>query len=339
MLRRSLVLVLAGLALAAAGCGAHSTQTLRLVPQVPTTAAKLRSAATLVASRLNALGYRTSDVTVGSDVVLRVSPPVSSTIAAAVGAPARLRFYDWEESVIGPSELPDPSDASVTGGPLAGYGASGLPEYVAVMRAAARPPYGIGPDWWYIVNVAEHRVVFGPWPAHLTAPSGDRAVRVGPGTVVLQALSNDPETAPPPRYYVLIDRPDLTTSDIADPRSGVVRGTAEPDVDFHFTPTGEQAFLNLTAQVAERGVALMQPDEEPSLAFQHIAVALDGALIDVPLVDFTIYPEGIDAYSGWQLDGELTAGAAKLLAAELSTGPLPVRLLPASARSGYSPPP
>ena len=53
---------------------------------------------------------------------------------------------------------------------------------------------------------------------------------------------------------------------------------------------------------------------------------LDGQLITAPSIDFTQYPEGIDASTGSQISGGFTISSAQELAQELQSGALPIRL-------------
>ena len=53
---------------------------------------------------------------------------------------------------------------------------------------------------------------------------------------------------------------------------------------------------------------------------------LDGQLITVPSIDFTKYPEGIDASTGSEISGGFTITSAQNLANELQSGALPIKL-------------
>ena len=61
-------------------------------------------------------------------------------------------------------------------------------------------------------------------------------------------------------------------------------------------------------------------------ALQHFAVVLDGQLITAPSIDYTQYPEGIDASNGSQISGGFTITSAQNLANELQSGALPIKL-------------
>jgi SecD/SecF fusion protein len=53
---------------------------------------------------------------------------------------------------------------------------------------------------------------------------------------------------------------------------------------------------------------------------------LDGQLLTVPSIDYTKYPEGIDASTGSEISGGFTIASAQSLASALESGPLPIGL-------------
>ncbi len=53
---------------------------------------------------------------------------------------------------------------------------------------------------------------------------------------------------------------------------------------------------------------------------------LDDQLITTPSIDYTKYPEGIDANTGSQISGGFTISSAQELAQELQSGALPIKL-------------
>jgi SecD/SecF fusion protein len=61
-------------------------------------------------------------------------------------------------------------------------------------------------------------------------------------------------------------------------------------------------------------------------ALQHYAVVLGEQVITAPSVNFTEYPEGIDATHGSQITGSFTLTSARKLADELQSGSLPIKL-------------
>jgi len=176
-------------------------------------------------------------------------------------------------------------------------------------------------------------------------PPADAAVKaahVNPGTVLVQARPLENATgrvinASPNSWYVLNDDPVLSGEDINNPRQGLFNprqgcclyegeGTGQPDVVFDFTAHGKTAFERVTKEIAHRGQEAQLPGVTKEEALQHFAIVLDGQLITVPSIDFTQYPEGIDASNGSEISGAFTILSAGNLANELRSGALPLRL-------------
>ena len=176
------------------------------------------------------------------------------------------------------------------------------------------------------------------------APKGAelKAVRVNPGTVLVQArpvegASGKVTQASPNSWYVLNDDPVLSGEDINNPRQGLFNpqqgllntgeGTGQPDVVFGFSSSHRQmVFERLTREIAQRGINAQLPGVPKARALQHFAVVLDGQVITAPSIDYTQYPEGIDATHGSQITGSFTLTFARKLADELRSGSLPIKL-------------
>jgi SecD/SecF fusion protein len=290
-----------------------------------------------------------------------------------VGKTAQLQFYDWEPNVIGASGQPAPTEGTATGDSTAtgaGGVTAGLPQYQAVLRAAKRKPILRATDttWapgctpaqvgdciygsWYLLDTAHEKMLCknptGPnCPAEETeknlysdgykAPAGSKpkAVRVNPGTVVVQAHPLESKTGTvtnpnPNSWYVLNDDPVLKGEDITNPTQGFEEGaggTGQPDVTFNFTSHGKSVFEKVTKEIAHRGQEAQLPGVSRELAQQHFAVVLDGQLITVPSIDYNKYPEGIDSTNGSQISGGFTLTSAQNLASELQSGALPLKLV------------
>jgi SecD/SecF fusion protein len=261
-----------------------------------------------------------------------------------------------------PSEGTVTGDTTSTG---PGGVTAGLPEYQAVLRAAKRKPilppknsdlvslqpgctaeqkenciYGS----WYLLDTAHEKVLRGPEETEHnlytdlpTPPKGAKlkAVHVNPGTVVIEAHAAESNagkvTNPSPNsYYVLNDNPVLTGSDITNPTQSFdegAGGSGQPNVSFGFTSHGKKVFEQVTKEIAHRGQEAQLPGVSHEAALQHFAVMLDNQLITVPSIDFTQYPEGIDASTGSEISGGFTITSAQNLASELQSGALPVKLL------------
>jgi SecD/SecF fusion protein len=333
-------------------------------------AESLNRAIDIMRKRVDSLGVAQPEIQrTGSDEIDVALPNVSNAgrAQAQVGKTALLYFYDWEPNVIGPDGKPAPTEASVTGGANAASSISGLLQYQAVQRAAKRPPMkfklattlqpGCTPEQkegciygsWYLLDTkpgSEKMLCSGGKPTCAPAetkqnlyadgykpPPGSKpkAVRVNPGTLVVQARpvegAGGKVTQPSPNsWYVINDNPVLTGSDIKNPQEGSESESGTPDVNFGFTSHGQSVFQQVTKEIAQRGQEAQLPGVSKEAAQQHFAIVLDGQVITAPSIDFTKYPEGIDASTGSQISGGFTLTSAENLADELQSGALPIKL-------------
>ncbi len=307
----------------------------------------------------------------GASEITVALPNVSNAqrAEAEVGKTAQLQFYDWEPNVIGPTGKPaGATESTVTGGAAAGSSASGLPQYQAVLRAAKRPPILRKTDttWekgctpaqvndciygsWYLIDTAHEKMLCAGGKSicqpqeteqNLYAdgyrpPKGSKpkAVRVNPGTVLVQARPVESSAGKvtqqsPNSFYVLNDEPVLNGEDVKNPQQSFdegAGGTGAPNVTFEFTSHGQSVFQRVTKEIAHRGQEAQLPGVSHEAALQHFAIVLDGQLITVPSIDFSQYPEGIDASTGSQISGGFTLSSAQELAQELQSGALPIKL-------------
>jgi SecD/SecF fusion protein len=323
----------------------------------------LERAIDIMRKRVDKLGVAQPEIQrSGEDEVDVALPNVSNAARAEqeVGKTAQLYFYDWEPNVIGADGNPAPSEATATGGANAGASQFGLLEYQAVLRAVKRPAIlrktdttwslGCTPQQlrgciygnWYLLDTAHEKVLRGPEEteknlySETKIPPGakTKAVRVNPGTVLVQARAVESAAGKvtqksPNSYFVLNDNPVLTGADIQNPQQGFDEGgggTGAPNVTFGFTGHGKSVFQNVTKKIAERGQEAQLPGVGKEAAQQHFAVVLDGQLITAPSIDYTKYPEGIDATTGSQISGGFTITSAQELANELQSGALPIKL-------------
>jgi SecD/SecF fusion protein len=326
-------------------------------------AESLNRAIDIMRKRVDKLGVSQPEIQrSGADEINVALPNVSNSARAEqeVGKVAQLFFYDWEPNVIGPSGQPAPSEATVTGGANAGAAQFGLPEYQAVLRGEKRPPVlrktdttwspGCTPEQiggciygnWYLLDTAHQKVLRGPEEteknlyADYKAPVGAKlkAVRVNPGTLLVQArpiesASGKVTQKSPNSWYVIDDKPVLTGADVKNPRQSFDEGgggTGAPNVTFEFTGHGQNVFQGVTKTIAHRGQEAQLPGVGKEAAQQHFAVVLDDQLITTPSIDYTKYPEGIDATTGSQISGGFTITSAQELANELQSGALPIKL-------------
>lgn len=123
-----------------------------------------------------------------------------------------------------------------------------------------------------------------------------------------------------PSYFTAFrGRVALTNGDV---EAATVRADApDPELSLVFTATGAEAFTRATRELAQTGALRGE--------LQVLAVVLDGRLVTNPVIDYELYPTGLDGRTGlvMQVPDDLDPAA---VAAQLTTGPLPVRLAPAT---------
>ena len=294
----------------------------------------------------------------GADQIIVNLPAVQNATEAEkqVGTVAQMYFYDWEPNVIGPDGRPDPTNATVTGGPSAGNASAGISHYEAVMRAskqAPRPsPTATTDGSYYLVtdkattvtlNTGKTKgypaksVIAGPDDSEeglYTAfadekqPPNTRVVKVPEGTIVVGAeTTNDDDVSA--SYFVLQDKPALSGKDITDPKQGFGQGVGsngDPNVTFNFTDRGQEIWQKVTREIAQRGQESQVPGTDPQTASQHFAIVLDNKLISAPYINFQENPDGIDGSNGSEISGGFTIKSAQRLANLLQTGALPIKL-------------
>jgi preprotein translocase subunit SecD len=126
---------------------------------------------------------------------------------------------------------------------------------------------------------------------------------------------------------VLNDDPALSGADIYGPRQSFQEEVSDvPDITFGFSSHGGEVFEHLTREIARRGQNAQLPGVSEAEAEQHFVIVLDGQVITAPAIDYTQYPEGIDARNGSEITGGFTVASARALADELRFGALPVKL-------------
>jgi SecD/SecF fusion protein len=212
---------------------------------------------------------------------------------------------------------------------------------------------------WYLLDTEHQKMlcpggksICGPvdtkaelYADHYRPPAGAKlkVLHVNPGTVLVQARPvEDPKSGKvtnpaPDSFYVLNDDPVLSGQDINNPRQGLFHphegllnngeGPGQPDVVFGFSSSHSQiVFERLTREIAHRGMNAQLPGVPKARALQHFAVVFDEQVISAPSIDYTQYPEGIDATHGSQITGSFTLTFARKLADELRSGSLPIRL-------------
>ncbi len=202
---------------------------------------------------------------------------------------------------------------------------------------------------WYLIDTkhekmlcADGKPICGPavtqaelYANNYKPPAGStpKAVRVNPGTVLAQArpeeFKNKVTKAEPNSFYVLNDNPVLQGGDINNPQQSFQNeggGSGLPDVTFGFDEHGKGVFERVTKEIAKRGENAQLPGITKPQALQHFAIVLDEQVITAPSIDYTAYPNGIDASNGSEITGGFTLTSAQNLADELQSGALPIKL-------------
>ncbi len=282
-----------------------------------------------------------------------------------VGKTAQLHFYDWETNVIGPEGKPDPTNAAVTGGGEAASVEHGLLEYKAVQRAAKRPAILRSNDTTLDPGCTPKQVngcIYGAW--YLVEPKHEKMLCEGgkpvcppqdteadlyadgykpPAGAKAEADPREPRHDPragAPRRIQRQNQQSLTEQLLRPQRRTRAErhghqqppaelpgsGSGLPDVTFGFSSSGRKIFERVTKKIAQRGENAMLPGVIKANALQHFAIVLDEQVITAPSIDFTQYPDGIDATNGSEITGGFTITSAQNLADELQSGALPIKL-------------
>jgi SecD/SecF fusion protein len=199
------------------------------------------------------------------------------------------------------------------------------------------------PRYYLFDKASPHELLAGPELAKkdlYISPTGEKlpkdgiVVEVPAGTVVVSELPVDEagkvvEDADP-GWYALKDAPALSGHDITNPEQSYAPTTNEPIVTFNFTGSGQDAFQEVTRQIAQRGLAqAIGPvsNAEAGERSGHFAVVLDNEVKTRPIINFAENPDGIDGRTGAQISGGFNSiGEAQELATTLQIGALPINL-------------
>ncbi|MEA2437747.1 MAG: SecD/SecF fusion protein [Thermoleophilaceae bacterium] len=265
--------------------------------------------------------------------------------SGALGAPARLVFYDWEPNLL-PAAQSRPTVSLFKAVQIASRQkpraeAVDLPSDRA-NDATGRKYYVFGPDRKPLgsaPNAADAFYASCPeiaaafhGPGTCGASRGSTVVEVPRGIVVLKDESRPPQQAGI-GYWILEDDAELTGADIKDPQQQFDPQTNEPIVIFDFTGKGRMAFARTTRREALRGARIPRPPGTPIVdTFQKFAIALDNQLVSLATIDYQQNPQGIPGDTGAQLNGLGDIQQTQELARNLGSRPLPLDLVRVSTR-------
>ncbi|MEY2535134.1 MAG: SecD/SecF fusion protein, partial [bacterium] len=300
----------------------------------------------IMRERVDQLGVAEPEIQRSGPDQIDVSlPDVQNADEAAqqVGTTAQMYFYDWEPNVLGANCKPAPQDPNVTGGAAAGGGTGAVSYFDALQRASKCParniPNATTNGLFYLVDTKAKRVLAGPAETRkdldqevtnkrIKTAATQQVLEVKPGNIVVRAEAPDDKTKSN-RYYVMLDRPALSGTDIKNPEQQFDQGTGgsgQPIVTFDFTDRGRRIWQQTTRGIAQRGQDNFIPGQDPQSAYQHFAIVLDNELISTPFIDFQQNPDGIDGRNGSQIQGGFTIDSAQRLSNLLKTGALPIKL-------------
>jgi SecD/SecF fusion protein len=198
------------------------------------------------------------------------------------------------------------------------------------------------PRYYLFEKAAPHKKLAGPElkkkdlyvsPTGEKIPKNGIVVEIPAGTVLVSEYPTNEsgqldETAQP-GWFALKDNPALSGNDINEPEATTGQ-LGEPIVTFNFSGSGQDAFQEVTREIAQRGQAsAIGPTgaQEAAALSGHFAVVLDNEVQSRPIINFAENPDGIDGRQGAQISGGFNSlSEAQELATTLQIGALPINL-------------
>ena len=279
-----------------AGCSSQpATHALTYRARGPATPAAMDATVRKLCERARRFGVAVDVRRVGPDrIEIRSDKQLSPPVRSAIGATARLAFYDWEPNVLQPRRsVPIPT-------------LGGAVRFAATQHPRAEP-----------TDVPSDR-------------QNDAGASAGPAPRGIVVLKNEPTAG---GYWVLEDDAELTGADITNPKQGFDPQTNEPIVSFGFTPKGQAAFARATKREAVRGQNIKRSPGQPVPdTFQRFAIALDGQPRFAGHGQLHRQPGRHPGDTGAQINGLGDIQSTRNFAENLSIGPLPVDLVLVSSR-------
>jgi SecD/SecF fusion protein len=199
------------------------------------------------------------------------------------------------------------------------------------------------PRYYLFESLPPHKLIAGPEFSEedlfISATGRKRShkgivKKVPAGTIVVSEQPSDPngkvvEGIENAGWYALKDSPALSGTDITNPKQETDE-LGQPNVTFQFTDQGQQAFQDVTRQIAQRGQARAigpASGEQAEALSGHFAVVLDNEVKTRPIINFAQNPDGIDGRTGAQISGGFNSiQEAQDIATFLQIGALPVNL-------------
>jgi SecD/SecF fusion protein len=359
--RRNIFVLLAVLGLIAASVAVIATKPTRLgldlqggvqlvyeaspTKQTPeVTPDGLDRALDIMRERVDALGVAEPELQRAGDRQIDVSLPGVKNAERAerqVGTTAQMFFYDWEPNILDADCRANPEQ--VNGGQQA---VTGLFNAVRIASKcdAVSDDDNTHNGLFYAFDKQSNQPINEGIPeesredleedlAAQNLTESAKILEVPAGIIVLR----DEDRRPPDeqrgevdRWWVLLDNPVLSGSDIKNPEQNFENGSGGPPiVTMDFSDEGRDAFAETTREIAQRGAdnaALNGGLQNPINASHHFAIRLDNELISTPYINFRENPDGIDGSQGAQISGGFTVQTAQDLARLLKIGALPLKL-------------
>jgi SecD/SecF fusion protein len=198
------------------------------------------------------------------------------------------------------------------------------------------------PRYYLFEKAPPHKMLAGPElnekdlyvsPTGKRIPKNGIVVEIPRGTVLVSEYptgeSGQLDETAQPGWFALKDNPALSGNDISEPEAKTGQ-FGEPIVTFQFSGSGQDAFHEVTRQIAQRGqAAAIGPAgaREAAALSGHFAVVLDNEVQSRPIINFAENPDGIDGREGAQISGGFNSlGEAQELATTLQIGALPINL-------------
>jgi SecD/SecF fusion protein len=198
------------------------------------------------------------------------------------------------------------------------------------------------PRFYLFDKEAPHDMLAGPElkeedlyvsPTGEEIPKDGIVVEIPAGTILVSEYPTNSEGQleedAKPGWFALNDEYALSGREISEPeaKSGQL---GEPIVAFNFSGSGQDAFQEVTRQIAQRGQAsAIGPvsAQEAAALSGHFAVVLDNEVQSRPIINFNENPDGIDGREGAQISGGFNnESEAQELATTLQIGALPINL-------------
>lgn len=304
--------------------GSRAT-TYAAVPRtaVPVTAESLRETADILRRRIEAAAPGKVTVAVDDElgIVITSERGVSDRTIHDLVQPGELRVMPYEQNIVGAEQTPSNllyelihRDEGLQAGPR------------VLFRTTTPRRWVAGPDVNLEVLDTKLRLtdpaVASDYRAHpdryevVPLPNGTLLATKSLGLIDADGCGNDGAIC-----VLLREDGGFDNAGIADAQVGSL-DLDQPAVDVTLTADGTRAFETMSKHIVQASTRAGRLGSD-SFGF---AVIVDGRVLATPFIDPVRYPDGLTGLDGFQV--ATTADDARLLAAILASGPLPVELVP-----------